>query len=327
MKLAMDKSKFQTGTFTSARTAKREAQALLRPEKTMKSRFLLASLFVLSIILTAPPAQAQNFSVTATASADGSGESHTGPTSASAKGNYYNSAFSGDPTYPNVTSADVSIAGQQGLITGYASSSTYNYASSSASAKANWTDSLTVTSSSLSVGTPVQLMFLASYQATYQVGAYDPLVGGFPFATSTLDFETYVTDDATGASTPLVLQKMYSGYASTLYPSPQTDNMSLQATLNTNVGDTVNLNSLVAIESSSGVKVGIQSFKIQTYANSGGSFGLFVNAPSDVSIISASGHSYAAPTPAPASLPVFAVGMGALILSLRRRVRSQVFRE
>ena len=106
----------------------------------MKSRFLLASFFVLSIALPAPFALARSFSVTATADANGNGESHTNPTSASAMGNYYNSAFSGDPTYPNVSSANVSVTGQQGLITGSAGSSTYDTAFSHASAIANWTD-------------------------------------------------------------------------------------------------------------------------------------------------------------------------------------------
>ena len=281
----------------------------------MKSRFLFAPLFVLPLALTAPPALAQSYSVTATASAFGSGESHTGPTFASAKGSFNDSMFSGDPTYPNVTSADVSVTGQQGLITGYAGSSTYNFASSSASARVNWTDSFIVASTSLSFGAPIQLSFLASYQSTSQTGIDNPLQGGYPSATSSVDFETQATDASIGVSVPLIFKNTFhpSVYAYAL----QTANMDVHATLDTTVGATVNLTSFVDVETSDAAG-NFTPFKVRTFANASISSAVFINAPDGVSLISASGHSYAA-TPAPASLPVFAVGIGALFLGLRRR--------
>ena len=71
------------------------------------------------------------------------------------------------------------------------------------------------------------------------------------------------------------------------------------------------------METSDGVI--FQGFKVRTGASINFSSALYVNAPDGVSILSASGHSYDAQTPAPASLPVFAAGLGALIVGLRRR--------
>ena len=280
----------------------------------MKSRFLLASFFVLPLALTAPAAQAQTFSVTATADANGSGESHTNPTYASAMGNFYNSAFSGDGTYPNVSSANVSVTGQQGLITGSAGSSTYDTAFSHANATANWTDALTITSSSLAPGAPVEITLFASYQASTYESVFNPLAGGISGASSSLDFQTTITDAATGVATPLVFKK--TDTASYLQAT-QNYNMTLQGTLDTTIGATVNLASLVNMTAAGGVT--FQGFKVSTQATVGFSSAVYVNAPDGVSIVSASGHSYAVPTPAPASLPVFAAGMGALIFGLRRR--------
>lgn len=282
----------------------------------MKSRFLFPSFFVLTIALTAPPTLAQNFSVTATASADGSGESHTSPTSASAQGNYANSAFSGDISYPNVTIANASVTGQQGLITGGASSSTYNEAYSYASAKANWTDSLTVMSSSLTFGTPVQIVFLALYQASSQTGVYEPLYGSLPNTTTSLDFETQATDVATGDTAPLIFKRTYQGPSGFVH----NDGISIQATLNTTAGASINLSSLVDIETVTNAGDG-RFFKLQTYSNGNISSALNINAPANVSIISASGHSYAS-TPEPTSFPVFAVGMSVFFFGLRRRKRT-----
>ena len=164
----------------------------------------------------------------------------------------------------------------------------------------------------------MEITLFASYQATTYESVFNPLAGGISGASSSLDFETTATDAATGAATPLVFKKTDSGY-----PQPtQNYSMTLQGTLDTTIGATVNLSSLVDMTASGGVT--FQGFKVSTQASVGFSSSVYVNAPDGVSIVSASGHSYA--TPAPASLPVFATGMGALIFGLRRRTNRLALR-
>ncbi len=309
-----------------------KARAISGRRKTMKSRFLFTAFSAPLLALSLLPAQAQNYSVSATCaeSPNASGsrfatsggtyyDLHTGANAASANANayFYDPV---EPTYPASINSTASVAGQQGLITGAVTSATAQTVSIMATAKANWTDTLTVASSSLTSGTPVQILLLASYKASTYAVVYNPLAGGISGAGTSLDFESTATDAATSVSTPLVFKKTdaaaYNGFGQ---PGHNYD-MSMQATLNTTVGATINLTSLVDMEVGGGVT--FQGFKVSTKADiSSFSSSVFVNAPDGVSVVSASGHSYAA-TPAPASLPVFAAGAGVFFLSLVRRRRA-----
>ena len=291
----------------------------------MKSRSLFAPLFVLPLALTMPPASAQDYSVTASAVAGPPldqysygkpSDSHTGPTAVAANAgyHYFNDYKGASEPYPDTVDSTVSVTGQQGLLTAQNNASTFNNGSSNASAKGNWTDTLTVASSTLIAGTPVEILFLASYQTTIQVGVFTPLGGGINNASASVDFETRATDAATGTAAPLTFQKTYTGPYND-FPPVQTDSMTLQATLNTTVGATVNLSSLIDIETANGST--FESFKVRTFGNASVSSAVYINTPNDVSIISASGHNYTA-TPAPASLPIFAAGGGVLLFALRR---------
>ena len=301
----------------------------------MKSRFLFASFFVLPIALTAPPVQAQSFSVTtacdefpnsngalfgpAIVSYGTYHDTHTGPTSASARAyDYY--ADNTDGTYPQTINSTSMVAAQQGLISGSITSRTAQSVFNSADAKANWTDSLTVASSSLTFGKPVQIVVLASYRASVFTNLIDPLGNGFnPLCQATLNFDSTVTEVSTGKTASRTFTVTDQPQFSVFGPITQHNHdITLQATLDTTVGATVNISSLVDMEIVGGTNYG--GFKLYTEANINSfSSALFVNAPANVSILSASGHSYAS-TPEPAALPVFAVGISVFFFGMRRRV-------
>ena len=281
----------------------------------MRLHFVPSPLFALLGLLTlAPNAQAQGYLVTANAVAGANSDTHSGPNSASAQAKYYyENPIS--PPYSIIVSASADANGQLGLLTGSVYSYTAESISNLSTSKSGWTDTLMISSSTLAAGTPVSLALSARYQAQIDDELYNPLVGGAASAVTSLNFQSLAADTTTGQTAPLTFATTDSlmGYFSVT--KQKTYDMILHRTLNTTIGATITLSSSVDMEGGSGAA----GFKVHTDASINSySSAFFVNAPSNVNIVSASGHSYA-PTPEPSAFltTLLCVVPGACLLCRR----------
>jgi hypothetical protein len=285
----------------------------------------LAAMAATSLVLgAAPAASGQSFTVTATATANAPADPLF-PTSGMVT---YQSNTNSGATNVGATAAASSYFGVnsesatagtnvfQGFIDASGSSHTFRNQAGSTS-DGTFTDTLTITSSVYSAGTPVNLVVTQRYTGTQTADIYDVAEGSDVGYSTQVLYTGSATDTAAGGQSitlsysppeAQISGNPFSG-ASVSVPISNT----IVQSLPTAVGDTVALSVTEYAYSTANTGLGLTAGDASV--NALDQIFLSTNT-SGITFVSAAGALYAAP--APAALPLFAAGLSALTLRRRR---------